>query len=236
MSESLAMALGLLLATAGPLLLLPLVWAIYRIGLKRWFGTWAGRRFGRQSATILAALAAVLVAAVVVASWLPGRIEYGSLCEIHARPVIAERVDAAGFYATALYAYEAEQYLREWKFEYVEAPDMYRKERWLRYSIAADGKTAVSEIPAPQSRYAVSRTTREPGNTITVSEKRVFERGGGRELARAGSVIYHGGPLKYVLGVYGMRNCPDPRDAEGSRRFDDYYYLERKVLRAAAGG
>ncbi len=233
MSESAAMAFGLLLATFGPLLLAPVIWAVYRWPLRRLLGTWAQRRFGAGAPAVLFAASALLTGAMVTASWLPGRIEYARLCEAHTRPVIAERIDVTGFYATALYAYEAEQYLREWKFDYVEAPDMYKKERWLRYSIGADGKTVVGEISAPQSRHAVSRTTQVLGNTITLSEKRVFERAGGRELARAGSVIYHGGPLQLGLGVYGMRNCPDPRGAEGARWFDDYYYLERKVLRAA---
>jgi hypothetical protein len=141
--------------------------------------------------------------------------------------------DAPGFYAAELYPYRAERFLREWGFAYIEAPDMYKKGRTLRYEVGGDGKTVVTEISAPTSRYAVSDTFRELGNTLTLNEKRVFELATGRELAHAGSVTYHGGYLRLVLGVYGMSNCPNPGTAKESQQFADYYYLERKVLRSS---
>ena len=235
MSESTAWGIGLLLAMFGPLLFVPIVWAIERWLLRRALGAWSERRFGRRARFGRLAIAAVAVGAIVLATYLPGRVEFARLCEQHAQPVISKTVDVAGFYRTAMFPYEAERFLREWKFAYVEAPDMYRNGRILRYAIDAGGKTVATEVPAISSRYAASDTMQVLDRSLTLTQKRVFERESGRELARAGSVIYHGGPLGVVLGVYGMSHCPDPGSDVGGRQFDDYYYLERKVLRASVG-
>lgn len=232
MSESTGFGLGIIIAVFGPLLLIPVIFVIARWPLRLLIGGWADRLFGALSGFVRFLVATILVAAVVFATYLPGRMEYEHLCEVHA-PVIAEVVDVPGFYATELYPYRAERFLREWGFTYIEAPDMYKKERTLRYELGGDGKTIVTEIPTPTSRYAVSDTFRELGNTLVLNEKRVFEMTTGRELAHAGSVTYHGGYLRLILGVYGMSNCPHPRTAKGSQQFADYYYLEQKVLRSS---
>lgn len=233
MSESMAWGIGILLAMFGPLLFLPAIWAIARWPLRWLIGAWADRRFGAVAGVARWLLATALVAAAVLVSYWPGRMEYERLCAERAEPVIREVVDVPGFYATELYPYSAERFLREWGFSYVEAPDMYKKGRTLRYAVGADGKTVVTEIPAPTSRYAVSDTFRELGNTLMLNEKRVFELATGRELARAGSVAYHGGHLWLMLGGYGMSNCPNPGTEKETRQFSDYYYLERKVLRSS---
>ncbi len=233
MSESMAWGIGILLAMFGPLLFLPAIWAIARWPLRWLIGAWTDRRFGAVAGVARWLLATALVAAAVLVSYLPGRMKYERLCAEHAEPVILEVVDVPGFYATDLYPYSAERFLREWGFSYVEAPDMYKKGRTLRYAVGADGKTVVTEIPAPASRYAVSDTFRQLGNTLGLNEKRVFEMASGRELAHAGSVIYHGGYLGPVLGVYGMSACPRSGTEKELRQFDDYYYLERKVLRSS---
>jgi hypothetical protein len=233
MSESMAWGIGLLLAMFGPLLFLPLIWAIARWPLRWLIGAWTERSFGAAAGVARWLLATVVVGVAVLVSYLPGRMEYEQLCAEHAEPVIREVVDVPGFYATELYPYSAERFLREWGFSYIEAPDMYKKGRTLRYAVGADNKTAVTEVPAPASRYAVRDTFRELGNTLTLNEKQVFELATGRELARAGSVVYHGGHLRLMLGVYGMSNCPIPVTAKGAQQFSDYYYLERKVLKSS---
>lgn len=232
MSESTAFGLGILFGVFGPLLLVPIVWAVARWPLRRLIGKWTDQLFGSASGLIRLVLSTALVGFVLLASYLPGRIEYAHLCEVHA-PAITEVTDVPGFYATELYPYKAERFLREWGFAYIEAPDMYKKERTLRYEVGSDGKTIITEVPAPTSRYAVSDTFRELGNTLILDEKRVFEMATGRELAHAGSVTYHGGYLKLVLGIYGLSNCPWPGTAQESQQFNDYYYLERKVLRSS---
>lgn len=232
MSESAAFGLGILLGVFGPLLLVPVVWAIARWPLRRLIGKWAEHRFGALSGFVRLLVATLLVVAVVLVSYLPGRMEYEHLCEVHT-PVIEKATDVPGFYATKLYPYKAEPFLREWGFTYVEAPDMYQKGRTLRYEVGSNGETVVTEVPAPSSRYAVSDIFHELGNTLMLDEKRVYEMATGRELAHAGSVTYLGGYLHLVLGVYGLSTCPRPGTAQESRQFSDYYYLERKVLRSS---
>ena len=232
MTEGIAWVIGLLFAVFGPLLFLPVIAIVYRWPLRAWLGDWTERHWGSGARMVRFGIATVLVGVLVLATYLPGRLKFARLCDRHAIPVIAEAVTVPGFYRTALYPFEAEQFLREWDFSYIEGPDMYRQGRTLRYALGADGKTIATEIPTPISRYAASHTTRVLGNTLTLSEKRVFELATNGELAHAGSVTYHGGPLSLVLGVYGMSHCPNPLHAIGRQQFDDYYYLERKVLRA----
>jgi len=232
MSESTAFGLGIFFGVFGPLLLIPVVWGVAHWPLRRLIGKWAVQRFGALSGLVRWVISVLFVGVVVLASYLPGRIQFANLCEVHA-PAIKEVTDVPGFYATELYPYKAERFLREWGFAYVEAPDMYKKERTLRYEVGADGNTIVTEVSSPTSRYAVSDTFRELGNTIILDEKRVFELASGRELAHAGSVTYHGGYLRLVLGLYGMSDCPRPGTEKESRQFDDYYYLERKVLKSS---
>ena len=47
-----------------------------------------------------------------------------------------------------------------------------------------------------------------------------------RELARAGQVVYLGGPLSLLLGAYAMSTCPDVMTPEGATNFEIYYVLE----------
>lgn len=225
------MLFGLGLATFGPLLFVVTAWA-----LKRWLvaPALAHRAPERSAAEVNAAAWRICLLAMLLlalGSWLPGRFEYAHYAEVHCTPAIAERVTVGGFYHTTMYPYEAERYLGEGGFAWVEAPDMYRSGKYYRYAKDASGKTVQSELAEPTARYAVSSETSTPGNSITVTEKRVFELASGRELARAGSVNYLGGPLSFALGVYGMVHCPEPLSESGRRDFNDYYYLERKVLR-----
>ena len=114
--------LGLFMAVFGPLLLLPVVWLVHRhpLGaLDRW---WEGRR-GRRLGWRRQALAFGLVGGGVLASWLPGYLRYADLCAAHATPRIAEYVRVDGFFHGKMFAYEAERYLREWGFSWVEAPE-----------------------------------------------------------------------------------------------------------------
>ena len=51
-----------------------------------------------------------------------------------------------------------------------------------------------------------------------------------RELARAGQVVYLGGPLSLLLGAYAMSTCPDVMTPEGATNFEIYYVLDKYVL------
>lgn len=225
--------LGVLLAVLGPLLLIPVVWAL---------GRWVARPPlgkalpdadpGRLRALGFAA-AAVVVAGCLLASYLPGKARFDALCAVHGEPVIEERVRVDGFFRTALFPYEAASYLREGGFAYVEAPHPYEEGVVVRYSLGEGDEVRQERIPAASSAYGVEERFSQPASGISMTEKRVYETASGRDLAHAAMIHYSGGPLSLFLGSYGSSSCPDVRSAEGSDRFGRFYYLESIVL---AGG
>ncbi len=144
MSEGMGWAVGLLFAVFGPLLLLPVIWILYRWPLRALLGSWTERRCGSYARPARFGIATALVGAVVFATYLPGRLEFAALCDQYANPVIVETVEVPGFYRSAMFPYEAEQFLREWGFSYIEAPDMYKHGRTLRYAVGAGGKTVAT--------------------------------------------------------------------------------------------
>jgi hypothetical protein len=227
-------AIGIFLAAFGPLFLLIPIWLISRFPLRWTLAPWLERRWGRRAGWIRHGLALVIVASVVFLTWLPGRIEYTRLCKIYQEPVIHRIHRADGFFREKMFAYEAERYLREWGFSWVEAPDPYRynqRPRYLRYRKGPGTSTVVTEVPAPSADLSVSVTFEKLPHGLSLSLKRITVRATGEEIARAGSVSYDGGPLSIILGVYGTCHCPNPITAKGSKYFEDYYYLERKVMR-----
>ena len=219
----LSIGIGVLLAIIGPLLLIPITWLLHRFILKPMV----------KRAKMSAVLSLAIVAMAVVLTYVPGRVEFDRMCAVHATPAIAQRIKVDGFYRTKMYPYEAWPLLEEGTFQYVEAPHMYQDDKYVRYSRAADGTISEEITSAVTSTYMVSDTLSEFSYGITLSEKGVFERMSGRELGRAARVVYEGGPLSLLLGVYAMSSCPDIVTPEGSKNFEIYYELEQHVLGGA---
>lgn len=221
--------LGVLLAIVGPLLLIPIIWLVYRL---LW---WVLRRFVPRRLSgverpAAAAVAVFVVGAVLVGSYLPGLREYERLCDEHARPSLGDRVEVEGFFRTKMAPYDATSYLREGGFRFVEAPEWSRSGENVRYTIDPSG--TVRQEPALQieSSYGVRKTFSERPSSISMSEKIVYEIATGHQIARAASLTYHGGPLSLFLGSYGMRHCPDILTERGSKDFSTFYNLEAIVL------
>lgn len=232
--EDYAFGIGILLAVAGPLLLVPVVWIVYRVLARPAVLSVMAARPGTRSAGRLAlALSVLLVAAVLAVSYLPGKREFDRLCDMHAIPTVSERTLASGFYRNRLYPYEARRFLDEGGFTFVEAPHRYEQDAYVRYSINAGGELDEEMVPEPESRYGVRETLAELPHGILMTEKVVYERGPDRELARAAQVVYQGGPLSLLLGVYAMSSCPDVRSPGGSGHFMTFYNLETIALRSA---
>lgn len=230
----LLIGVGILLAIVGPLLNLPLIWLIYRLIYRPLFWTRMEARLGSTNARWLGvAFATLLLGVVLLFSYLPGRLRFKALCVAEGVPLVHQRVTAAGFYRTHMFAYEADAYLRQGRFEFVEAPDPYRQGELLRYALLPDGALKQEKITALQSRYGVAYQLTSEASGVTVSRKRIFDLQGERELARAAQLHYSGGPLSLLFGVYATADCPEVRDPVGSERFRVYYELEQRVLRAA---
>jgi len=218
--DDLLIGLGVLLAVLGPILTIPVIWALYRFALKPFFGPgWKGW-----------ALAIALVVTVLTASYLPGKRAFDDRCEAAGPPAVSERVEVGGFYRTAAFPYEAANYIVHDGFEYVEAPDPYKDDVIIRYTLASDGAVKQEEVGELRSKYGVKRTYALLDDGVSVTEKVVYEIATGRELARAAEYVYHGGPLAVFLGSMSMDSCPDPRTPEGSRQFGIFYDLEKIVL------
>ncbi|MBI4988163.1 MAG: hypothetical protein HZC23_05005 [Rhodocyclales bacterium] len=223
------MLAGLLLAVLGPLLLLlPIALLFFLFGRA---GIGARLGLSADNARLLhVAAAGILVLGAVLASYLPGRLEFERLCADLAEPRILERVRVEGFFLDDLTANSfGQRYLGEEGFAWFETHDIYNRGRFVRFRKVGD-KVHTEPVTELQSRHVVKSATEVRDRTIHVSRTAISERESGRLLAEAHSVIYHGGPLRIVLGVYGMSNCPNPITPEGSRQFNLYYHLVREVL------
>ena len=212
--------IGVLLAIIGPLLLIPITWLLHRFILKPLV----------KQTQLSIALSLAIVAGAVLISYIPGKLEFDRLCAKHESPMIAERIKVDGFYRMRMHAYEASPFLKDAVFEYVEAADMYEEGKYFRYSLEGDGTINKDAIPAVISTHEVIDTFSQLSYGIMLSEKRVFERAGKRELARAGQVLYQGGPLSLLFGASAMSSCPDVMTPEGATNFEIYYDLEHYVL------
>lgn len=232
--EGLAFGLGMLLAVAGPLLVIPVVWLVYRLLAKPVvYAVLVPPLAGRTARWTALAVSLVCAAVVLTLSYLPGKWEFDQLCSVHAAPTVSGRVSVAGFYRQHMFPYEATRYLDEGGFTFVEAPHPYEKGIYVRYSKTGEGETGEHKISALESRYGVRKTLSELSHGILLSEKRVYEMASDRELARAAHLTYEGGPLKLFLGAYGMSSCPDISTEAGAQDFNTFYNLESVVLHAA---
>ena len=215
----LLIGLGVLLAILGPLLTIPVIWALYRFVFRPFFGPgWKG-----------IVLAVALVGAALAMTHFPGKRAFHDRCEAQGPPVVSERVQVEGFYRTAAFPYEAANYIVQDGFAFIEAPNPYKEDELIRYPLAPDRAVKQEVVSELRSQYGVQKAYSLEGST-SVSEKVVYEIATGKELARAALLNYQGGPLSIFLGTLGMASCPDVRTAEGSREFQIFYDLEKIVL------
>lgn len=223
------MLAGLLLSIFGPLLLLLPFALLYFLFRQAGIGPRLG--LGADNSRLLHLAAAVApVVGIVLATYVPGRLEFERLCGALAEPRIYEKVRVDGFFLDDLTANSfGLRYLGEEGFVWFETHDIYKRGQFVRYRKSSD--RVVSEPVADlQARHVVKTETDVRDHTIHISRTSVAERDSGKLLAEAYSVIYHGGPMGIVLGAYGLSSCPDPITPEGSRQFNLYYHLVREVL------
>jgi hypothetical protein len=226
---------GVLLVLFGPLLLIPITWLFYRFAVRPIVVRVCVPRVSEKDARLISWGVAVLaVVAALASAYFPGKRDFDQLCSEHATPRISDRVNVQGFFRSRLYPYEARRFLE--RFEFVEAPHMYKEGLNVRYAKAGD-ELREEEVTALRSVYGVQENLSELSFGITSTQKRIYEIATDRELAKASHITYQGGPLWLLLGSYGTSSCPDIRSEEGSRDFQTSYELETIVLRegAAAG-
>lgn len=230
MSDAL-IGIGILLAIMGPLLLIPVIWIIYRLITRKLIYRFFSQKFSSPVNDLIAiGLTTIFTLIVLVVSYLPGKIEFEKLCEQYSSPSIEKRVTTDSFFRSHLYPYEARQFLDDDGFKFVEAPHMYKKGRYIKYSLSGNGEIIEQEIDEPASEYGVRDDLKLLASGINMSQKTAYELKSGKDFARASTVLYSGGPLSLFMGVYAMSNCPDIRSEKGSKDFDTYYNFEKEVL------
>jgi hypothetical protein len=227
--------LGVLLVIIGPLLNLPVIWALHRWLAGPLAQKFLGPRIGSTNARWIGLVGSVGVVVLVHAvAYLPGKLRFDPLCEAQSTPRILATVEVPGFYRTRLYAYEAQRFLKDGLFEYVEGPNMNRQGDYVRYRLGEDGEVVEEPLAEPASPYEVEDALTLDGG-ITISRKSIRERSSGREIGRAASLHYSGGPLSLLLGIGAMSSCPDIRTEQGSRDFRTYYEFEKVILHGGGG-
>lgn len=235
--ENFAIGVGVLLAVFGPLLLIPVIWLIYRMVARLIVVSVLVPRVSHRNAHRIALILTLLVVAGSLSlSYFPGRWEFDRLCSEKGTPMVSKRIRVDSHYRPRLYPYEARRFLGDDTFVFLEAPHLHRRGMFVRYSRAKGGDIHEEEVQAVKSSYGVRESLSRRSYGIVMTEKSVYEINSNRELARAAHIVYEGGPLALFLGVYAMSSCPDIRSAEGSEHFTTFYDLETIVLRAPGEG
>lgn len=214
--------LGFIWALGAPLLLLLPVALLARL-LHRARPQWRRRsRWG---------LAAALTAAVVLTLWLPGRLRFAQHCAALGPPRIDARAQADGLFLDDGTANSfGMRYLQEEGFAWIEARSIHRRGGFTRYRKVGE-RIEQQEIDALTAAYVVQSQYEVSSGGLSTQRTTVSERASGRVLASAASARFDGGAAKWVLGIYGSAQCPNPLTAAGSAAFRAEYHLARDTLR-----
>lgn len=229
--EGWVFSIGILLAIIGPLFLLPIIWLIYRFCARALVQRYLGKTISYKAVKLIGfGASSLLVSIVLLVSWLPGKLAFERLCSNQSVPQIKGQAKVKGYFRTQLFPYQAKQILADGLFEFVEAPHPYRRGILVRYTSGSKGEFQESEIRSLNSRYMVRESHTELDHRISLTQKIIQELSSKRELARAASLSYQGGPLSLFLGSYAMEHCPDILTQQGSDDFKTFYRLEARVL------
>lgn len=219
------MLVGMAWALLAPLLLLipaaALSWLLHRAG-------WPPR------ARLRWPLAVGTVAAVVLAVWLPQRLQFARLCDELGSPQILQTAQADGFFLDDSTANSfGMRYLQEEGFAWMEARSIDKRDAYTRYSRGADGRITSAETPALTAAYRLQAVDDElPGGTH-VQRLQLTRMDTGAVLASAASANFQGGHARWVLGMWGSATCPSLMSPTGSRAFGQTWHLARDALRPA---
>lgn len=221
------MLAGMLWALAAPLLLL-----LPAAGL-----AWAMRRHGRPARPALRwPLALGLVAVVVLALWLPQRLQFATLCDSLGAPQVLQTAEADGFFLDDGTANSfGMRYLQEEGFAWIEARSIYKRDAYTRHTREADGRITSTEAAALTALYQLTSASDDLPDGTHVQRLTLTRRDTGAVLARAASAHFQGGRARWLLGMWGTASCPNPVLPEGNRAFRQTYHLARDALRPLAG-
>ena len=211
------MLLGLIWAALAPLSLACLVLLL----------AWLMRKAGLPRAYLLATL---LVLTPVAALWYADRSAFMRVCEGEAKPVVYRHAKADSLFLNSGTANSfGMRYLQEEGFSWIEAPSIYQRNAWVRYTRGESGTITTTEIPAITARYEVQEDFSQPHDHTGLTQIKIIDRNNGELIAQAGSATFSGGRAKWVLGAWGIKSCPSAMSSP--EQFNDFYHLAKKALR-----
>lgn len=161
----------------------------------------------------------------LLALWLPARNEFSQVCQAKGPPTVAKTALADGFYLDDATASSfGMRYLQDEGFSWIETQSLYNPKKFTRYE--KNGKEIISkEVDELSARYALINHFEEH-KFYKESQMTIQDRQTGEKLAWAHSLIFDGGPARWLLGGWGVASCPDDPN-----EFNKMYHLARLTLR-----
>ncbi|MBK6616649.1 hypothetical protein [Ottowia sp.] len=192
--------------------------------------TYALRRAGAGTRKALF-LAACGVVVPVASVWFWDREDFREVCEGEGRPQVLKRALADGVFLNSGTSNSfGMRYLHDEGFSWIEAPSIYRRNKWVRYEKQADGKITTTEIDSLTARYEVREVFSQPFGHTGLMQTQVVDRETGEVMARAGKANFDGGKAKWFLGAWGSSYCPSAMHS--SEDFRAFYHLAKDTLRS----
>ncbi len=111
----------------------------------------------------------------------------------------------------------------------MESDDIYNRGGFVRYARDDKGVISTTKIDAPTARYEVREIFEQRPPELNISRTLVIDRQTGKEMARAASVTFNGGRMRWLLGAWGTTDCPSA--SSDSAGFRAWYHLAKNTLR-----
>ena len=176
------------------------------------------------------ALAATLVLAPVYWVWRQDMTVFKAVCSDEGAPRIFEKAVTDGMLLTSGTSNSfGMRYLHDEGFQWMESDDIYNRGGFVRYARDDKGAISTTKIDAPTARYEVREIFEQRPPELNISRTLVIDRQTGKEMARAASVTFNGGRMKWLLGAWGTTDCPSA--ASDSAGFRAWYHLAKNTLR-----
>jgi hypothetical protein len=229
------MLVGIIWAMTAPALLLIPFWLLIKLFNKvHWFDRLQGSWTEARLKLLRGVLAAVLVLAPVSLVWQLDHREFVQLCQQQGVPVIHRRAVTDGFFLDDGTANSfGMRYLQDEGFAWMEARSIYKRDEFVRYERAADGKISEKAQAVRTARYEVIGESSQPHAHTSMTRTRIIDTqapADAQEMAHAAMLHFNGGRLVMLLGAYGSDSFPSAMS--DSKTWNEAYYLVRNTLGA----
>lgn len=207
------MLLAMIWVTIAPVALLVPIWVVFKgLGALKLPDKRLPQWVAPRLRVLRAVLAVVLVVAPVLLIWQTEHREFVRVCQQQGMPVINRTAQTDGFFLDDGTANSfGMRYLQTEGFQWMEAPSIYQRDAFVRYSSAADGRIIETPQATRSARYMVLGESSQPFAHTHVQHTRILDTEAPvneQEIAHAAMVHFDGGQLKWLLGIYGGDSFP----------------------------